>query len=312
MSQNKTAPADVEETQVSKNRFHGLWALTHRDLKKWYQNPVVFILGIIQPVLWLALLGKAMNIGAIFSSASMPPMPQQLVATLTAQQQQLLSGWLGGLQSQIMTSTFNTGDYFSFMAMGMVAFVTVFTTAFTGMSVVWDRRLGFMNKVLSTPVARSTIVVSKVISAAIRSVFQAAIVTVIAYLLGLQLGANFTVFSVLGVFAIVFLIGIGLSSMFTAITLRTTRMETPQAIFNLVTLPLMFASSAYFPTNLMPSWLKAIADVNPISYTLDAVRRLMIFSNGYSGLVTDFVYVGAFAAVVTAICIVLSWRFLNK
>ena len=301
-----------EEDKVSKNRFHGLWALTNRDLKKWYQNPIVFMIGIIQPILWLALLGKAMNIGAMFSSTSIPPLPQQLAATLTSQQLQGLGAYFSGLQSTIMTSTFNTGDYFSFMAMGMVAFVTVFTTAFVGMSVVWDRRLGFMNKVLSTPVARSVIITSKVISASVRSVFQAAIVTVIAYLLGLKLGANFSVFSIFGVFAIVFLIGFGLSSLFTAITLRTTRMETPQAIFNLVTLPLMFASSAYFPINLMPDWLKPIAYANPISYTIDAVRRLMVFSDGFGPLPLDFAYVGAFAVVVTVICVVLSWRYLNK
>lgn len=301
-----------EEDKVSKNRFHGLWALTNRDLKKWYQNPIVFMIGIIQPILWLALLGKAMNIGAMFSSTSIPPLPQQLAATLTSQQLQGLGTYFAGLQSTIMTSTFNTGDYFSFMAMGMVAFVTVFTTAFVGMSVVWDRRLGFMNKVLSTPVARSVIITSKVISASIRSVFQAAIVTVIAYLLGLKLGANFSVFSIFGVFAIVFLIGFGLSSLFTAITLRTTRMETPQAIFNLVTLPLMFASSAYFPINLMPDWLKPIAYANPISYTIDAVRRLMVFSDGFGPLPLDFAYVGIFAVVVTLICVVLSWRYLNK
>ena len=301
-----------EEDKVSKNRFHGLWALTNRDLKKWYQNPIVFMIGIIQPILWLALLGKAMNIGAMFSSTSIPPLPQQLAATLTSQQLQGLGAYFSGLQSTIMTSTFNTGDYFSFMAMGMVAFVTVFTTAFVGMSVVWDRRLGFMNKVLSTPVARSVIITSKVISASVRSVFQAAIVTVIAYLLGLKLGANFSVFSIFGVFAIVFLIGFGLSSLFTAITLRTTRMETPQAIFNLVTLPLMFASSAYFPINLMPDWLKPIAYANPISYTIDAVRRLMVFSDGFGPLPLDFAYVGIFAVVVTLICVVLSWRYLNK
>jgi ABC-2 type transport system permease protein len=310
-----------EEERVSKNRFHGLWALTNRDLKKWYQNPIVFMIGIIQPILWLALLGKAMNIGAIFSSTNLPKLPLQLAATFTPAQLSALGTYFAGMQSSIMTSTFNTGDYFSFMAMGMVAFVTVFTTAFVGMSVVWDRRLGFMNKVLSTPVSRSVIITSKVISASLRSVFQAAIVTVIAYLLGLQLGANFTVFSVFGVFAIVFLIGFGLSSMFTAITLRTTRMETPQAIFNLVTLPLMFASSAYFPIAQMPDWLQAIANVNPISYTIDAVRRLMVFSDGMGqfqfqlgnhSLLFDFLYVSVFAVVVTVICVVLSWKYLNK
>jgi len=300
-----------EETRVSKNRFHGLWALTNRDLKKWYQNPIVFVIGIIQPILWLALLGKAMNISSIISPSSFQ-IPTQLFAQLPVAAQQGLAQYFAGLQNQIMLSSFGTTSYFSFMAMGMVAFVTVFTTAFVGISVVFDRRLGFMNKVLSTPVSRSVIITSKVISASVRSVFQAAIVTVIAYLLGLQLGANFTVFSVFGVFAIVFLIGFGLSSMFTAITLRTSRMETPQAIFNLVTLPLMFASSAYFPINKMPDWLQAIANVNPISYTIDAVRRLMIFGDGYALLPLDFAFVGLFALVVTAICVVLSWRFLNK
>jgi ABC-2 type transport system permease protein len=279
----------MSEDKLSKNRFHGLWALTNRDLKKWYQNPIVFIIGIIQPILWLALLGKAMNMSAIIPT-----------------------GIPGLNPSVVMQHTFGTSDYFSFMAMGMVAFTTVFTSAFVGISVVFDRRLGFMNKVLSTPVSRSVIITSKVISASIRSVFQAAIVTVIAYILGLRLGANFTAFSIFGVFAIVFLIGFGLSSMFTAITLRTTRMETPQAIFNLVTLPLMFASSAYFPINNMPTWLQDIANANPISYTIDAVRRLMIFGDGYSRLPLDFAFVGIFAIVVTGICVALSWRFLNK
>jgi len=278
-----------EENKISRNRLHGLWALTNRDLKKWYQNPIVFLIGIIQPILWLAILGKAMNMSSIIPA-----------------------GIPGLNPSMIIAKTFGTPDYFSFMAMGMVAFTTVFTSAFVGISLVFDRRLGFMNKVLSTPVSRSVILISKVISASIRSVFQAAIVMVIAYIMELRLGTNFSVFSVFGVFAMVFLIGFGLSSLFTSITLRTTRMETPQAIFNLVTLPLMFASSAYFPIQNMPWWLQDIANVNPISYTIDGVRRLMIFSDGYGPLLKDFAFVGLFAVVVTGICIVLSWRYLNK
>jgi ABC-2 type transport system permease protein len=277
------------ETQVSKSRLHGLWALTNRELKKWYQQPFVFVMGIIQPILWLALLGKAMNLSAMIPT-NIP----------------------GVSQGSIMLATFGTTDYFSFMAMGMVAFTTVFTTAFTGMSVVWDKRLGFMNKVLSTPVSRSAIILSKVFSASIRAIFQAAIVALVAFALGLVTGSNFAWWSILGVFAIVFLISVGLSSFFTALTLRATRMEMPQAIFQLITLPLMFASSAYFPIDKMPDWLQAIASVNPISYTIDAVRRLMIFSDGYGPLALDFAFVGVFAVIVTVICVVLSWRYLNK
>jgi ABC-2 type transport system permease protein len=151
-----------------------------------------------------------------------------------------------------------------------------------------------------------------VFSASVRAMFQALIVTLIAFALGLQTGSNFGVFSLFGIFAIVFLISVGLSSFFTALTLRSTRMEMPQAIFQLITLPLMFASSAYFPINLMPGWLQAIANVNPLSYTIDAVRRLMVYSDGFGPLPLDFAYVGIFAVVVTTICVVLSWRYLNK
>jgi ABC-type polysaccharide/polyol phosphate export permease len=89
-------------------------------------------------------------------------------------------------------------------------------------------------------------------------------------------------------------------------------MEMPQAIFQLVTLPLMFASSAYFPINQMPGWLQIIASWNPISYTIDAVRRLMVFSDGFGPLTLDFAFIGTFAVIVTVICVVLSWRYLNK
>jgi ABC-2 type transport system permease protein len=277
-----------EQEKVSQSKFHGLWALTNRELKKWYQQPFVLAMGIIQPILWLALLGKAMNIGNI------------------------VSGIPGVDPKIVMMHTFGTTNYFSFMAMSMVAFTVVFTTAFTGMSVVWDKRLGFMNKVLSTPVARSSIILSKVLSASVRAIFQAGIVALVAFALGLTLGTNFGWYSIFGVFAIVFLVSVGLSSLFTALTLRTTRMEMPQAIFQLVTLPLMFASSAYFPINQMPSWLQVIASWNPISYTIDAVRRLMVFSDGFGPLTLDFAFVGAFAVLVTVICVVLSWRYLNK
>ncbi|MCJ7560092.1 ABC transporter permease [Candidatus Bathyarchaeota archaeon] len=294
----------------SKSKLHGLWALTNRELKKWYKAPVIFLLTIIQPVIWMGLLGKAMNIGAIFSTSSIQ-LPA-LNPPLTAAQLQQMGAFFSGLQSKIMQNAFNTTDYFSFMAVGMITFTTLFTTMFSGMSIVWDRRLGFLNKVLSTPVSRSVIILSKVLSATLRSMFQAAIVIIVAYALGLQFGANFNALNILGVFGIIFLICMGLSSLFLAINIRSTRIETPMAVMNLINLPLMFASNALFPIEFMPWYLKAIANVNPLSYTTDAVRQLLIFNTDYAKLAFDFAYVGIFALVLTVIGIVLSWRFLNK
>ncbi len=292
------------------SRLHGIWALTNRELKKWYKAPVIFLLSIIQPILWMGLLGKAMNIGAIFTTTSIQP--PTINPPLTPEQLQQLGGYFAGLQSSIMKDAFNTTDYFSFMAVGMIAFTALFTTMFSGMSVVWDRRLGFLNKALSTPVSRAVIIFSKVLSAALRAMFQSGIIILIAIAFGLQFGANFSPLNILGVFAILFLICVGLSSLFIAITIRSTRIETPMAVVNLINLPMMFASNAFFPTKFMPDWLQAIAKFNPLTYTIDAVRQLLIFNTDYVQLAWDFTYVGIFATIVATIGIVLSWRFLSK
>jgi ABC-2 type transport system permease protein len=311
----------------SRSRLHGLWALTNRELKKWYKAPVIFILSIIQPILWMGLLGKAMNIGALFGGSSFmssfmtPSLNAQLTQSLTLhgmpqQQIPLFMGDLGnifsGVGNSVLTSAFNTTDYFSFMAVGIIAFSALFTTMFSGMSVVWDRRLGFLNKVLSTPVSRAVIIFSKVLSATLRSMFQAGLIIAIAVALGLQFGATFNPIFILGVFGMMFLICVGLSSLFIAITIRSTRIETPMAVMNLITLPLMFASNAFFPTKFMPDWLQTVARFNPLTYTTDAVRQLLIFTTDFGQVALDFLYVGIFGAIVATIGIVLSWRFLSK
>jgi ABC-2 type transport system permease protein len=296
---------------VSKSKLHGLWALTNRELKKWYKAPTVFILTLIQPVIWLGLLGNALNFGSLVSpdSFTLPVITPPLSSTQLAQ----LGTYFSNIGNTILQGTFGTTSYISFMAVGMIAFTALFTTMFSGMSVVWDRRLGFLNKVLSTPVSRSVIIVSKVLSATLRSMFQASIILIIAVPLGFQAGAAFTPINILGVFAFLFLICMGLSSLFIAINIRSTRIETPMAVMNLLNLPLTFASSAFFPISRMPNWLQTVAKVNPLSYTMDGMRQLLINPTiDYSKLALQYGYVGIFAAILTTIGIVLSWRYLNK
>jgi ABC-2 type transport system permease protein len=211
-----------------------------------------------------------------------------------------------------MKNTFGTSDYFSYMSVGIVSFVTLFTTMFSGMSIVWDRRFGFLNKVLSTPVARGSILMSKVFNAVIRSIIQAAIVLGFAFALGLTVGPDFSPINLLGVFAAVFLIGMGLSSIFIAIAIRSTRWETQMAVMNLLNLPLLFASNALFPTSLMPDWLQPVTKINPITYLTDANRQLILYAIDTHQLAIDFLFLGAFAVIFSAIGIVLSWRYLTR
>jgi len=297
----------MTQSNNSKNPLHGLWALTNRELKKWYKNPFFLFMSIIQPIIWMGLFGKAMNLGAVFTNVS-PNLP----AGIPQQFQDIIKQSISDLSKQVLEDTFGTADYFSFMSVGILSFVVLFTTMFSGMSIVWDRRLGFLNKVLSTPVARGSILMSKVLSAVIRSLIQAAIVLSFAFLLGLTLGPDFTPLNLLGVFAALFLISLGLSSIFILIAIRSTRWETHMAVMNLLNLPLLFASNALFPISLMPDWLQAFAKVNPVTYATDATRQLLLYPINVQQLILDFTYLGVFAVVLTTIGILLSWRYLSK
>jgi ABC-type multidrug transport system permease subunit len=62
----------------------------------------------------------------------------------------------------------------------------------------------------------------------------------------------------------------------------------------------------------MPDWIQAIARVNPISYLTDAIRQLTVWQLDASSLMFDFIYLGVFAFVFSAIGVALSWRYLTK
>jgi len=296
----RTQISNDKNLEVDKSPWHGLWALTNRELKKWYKRPFILLMSLVQPLIWLALFGRAMNINAIFTSGAfnIPGLniPKEMINQIS---------------QQIMKSTFGTSDYFSFLAVGMISFIALFTAMFSGMSIVWDRRLGFLGKVLSTPISRGIIPLSKVFNAVIRAIVQATIVLIIAVFLGLDI-SQVTFFSILGTYAALFLMVLGFSSLFVMLALRSTSWETQQAIVNLLNMPLIFASNVMFPAKYMPEWLQPIVNVNPISYATDISRQLLLGSPGMASLAFDFLYLGSFAIVTTAIGVILSWHYLSK
>ncbi|MDG6989925.1 MAG: ABC transporter permease [Nitrososphaerota archaeon] len=284
--------------QLNKSPLHGLWALTNRDLVKWYKNPIQLVISLVQPVVWLGLFGKAFNISGLIPST---------VSSAAV--------------SAINLQTFGTTSYFSYLGAGMLAFIILFTAAFSGMSVVWDRRFGFMNKAMSTPVGRGAIVTSKVLQSVVRSLIQAAIVLGIAVALGMDT-ANFSVVTLGGTFVMLFLMSFGLSSLFVMLALRSSDWQTQMAIINLLNLPLLFASNAMLPVKTMPAWLQGVVGYNPVSYAVDGVRQMLLGSGssaaaaaGYKVLAplwVDFGVLAAFAAILSVLGIVLSWRLLSK
>jgi ABC-2 type transport system permease protein len=268
--------------------------LTNRDLRKWYTNPYQLIISLIQPVIWMGLFGKALNFGSLLSAGA---------------------GASGGNPNAFMNSLFGTTSYFSYLVCGMLIFIVLFSSTFAGMSVVWDRRFGFMNKALSTPVSRGTIVMGKVLQSVIRSVIQAGVVLLIGIALGMET-SNLTVLGLAGAFVVIFLVAMGLSGLFVMLSLRSTNWQTQMAIINLLNLPLLFASNALFPMGNplfgAPVWLQDVVKVNPVSYAVDGIRQLLIGATGSYALWVDFTVVLGFAAFFSVVGIVMSWRLLSK
>jgi len=275
--------------RLNTSPLHGLWALTLRDLRKWYTNPYQLLISLIQPIVWLGIFGKALNFGSFISS----------------------SGASAAQENAIMLQTFGTTSYFSFLSVGMLASIILFTAAFSGMSVVFDRRFGFLNKALSTPVSRGAVVTAKVLQSGIRSLIQAGMVLLIAVVLGMDTG-HFNVPGIVGAFGILFLMGFALSSLFVTLALRSSDWQTQMAIINLLNLPLLFASNALFPVKIMPDWLQWVVKFNPVSYAIDGARQLLLGSVGTNSLLVDFGVITAFAVVLTSVGIVMSWKLLSK
>ena len=76
----------------SKSKLHGIWALTNRELKKWYKEPVLFLLTMIQPILWMGLLGKSMNISALIPT-NIPGIDPETIMEQTLGTSDYLSLW---------------------------------------------------------------------------------------------------------------------------------------------------------------------------------------------------------------------------
>lgn len=273
------------------NPLHGMGALLHRELAQWYRDFVVLFISLIQPVIWLGLFGKAFDISKLFT-VNTPPIYQQLA-------------------DQAMLNTFGTTSYYAFFAAGMLSFIAITTAVFGSMSIVWDRRLGFLERILSTPVSRGAIVMTKVLAATIRTLVQVAVILAFAVALGFPV-TYLTPLRILGAFAAVALLSMSLSSLLILLGIRTTNYQRPMVVANLITLPLMFTSNAIYPIKLMPSWLQIVAKLNPVTYTTDIVRILLLNVTTETGnLLFNFIILLGFALIASVIGITVSWRYLT-
>lgn len=216
--------------------------------------------------------------------------------------------WLtifGSVFGQIRQIPLSGVPYLAYLTPGVLAQSVLFMAIFTGVSLVWERDLGQLDRLLCAPIPRTAIVLGKALTGGVKGLFQAGIIFAIALVMGVSI--IFNPLYMIAVVAVVLLFGICFSSLsIFVMTLLKTR-ERVMGIVQLITMPLFFASNALYPIELMPSWLQAVSFANPMTYVVAALRALMI-TGDLSGLPVDLAGMG----VATIIFVVLASAAFRK
>jgi ABC-2 type transport system permease protein len=204
-----------------------------RDLIRFWQDRTRMVSSLVQPALFLFVLGTGLS--------------------------QLTSGSFGGISLK------------TFMFPGIVAMSTLFTALFSAGSIVWDREFGFMREMLVAPVSRSAIVLGKCFGGATVATIQGLVILALAGAVGVPYSPTL----------MIELIGTMLLLSFTLTALgvaAAARMRNIQAFFGLmqvVVMPMFFLSGALYPLGSLPGWLRALTRVDPMTYAVDPMRRLV-------------------------------------
>jgi ABC-2 type transport system permease protein len=257
-------------------QFYGL--LT-RELVKTFRNPWVIAFTLIQPFMWLAFFGGMMS--------GLP----------TAE-----------LDSFLLHAPPGT-SYLSFLLPGVLATGMMSVGMFGAMSSIQDKRFGFMKRILITPTSKATVYLAKALGSAMRGLVQIPVMLVAATAFGVRFQGD--PLGWLAWIAGLVCLGLGFSAFFLAITSTSTDWQTPGVIANFITMPLMFASGAMFPTTIYPGWMKAIANVNPVGYSAQLSRSVLTYGQFSGTEVADLGYLALFAASMVVLGTLLASRYLK-
>src|SRR5437588_7170775 len=162
-------------------------------------------------------------------------------------------------------------NYLEYFYPGALIMIVLFTSIFTMMSVIEDRKEGFLLSVLVAPVSRSAIVLGKVMGGTTLATIQGLIFLALGPFLGIHL--SFTQF--LLVVITVFLVSFALTALGFAIAWPMDSTQAFHAIINLFLIPLWLLSGALFPLAGASGWIRVLMRINPLTYGVEALRSLL-------------------------------------
>jgi len=219
-----------------------VYSLWSREMKRFYRQPSRVVGALASPLMFWLLIGS--GIGTSFRAGS-------------------------------GARTLNYSEYFF---PGTVLMILLFTAIFSTISLIEDRREGFMQSVLVAPVSRSAIVLGKILGGTSLAVTQGALFLVLAPFIGIHPGIS----GWLEVTGVMVLGGFGMTALGFIIAWRMNSIQGFHAIMNLFLMPLWMLSGALFPPDGAPVWLRWVMAANPLTYTLAALRHALY--RGHTGL----------------------------
>jgi ABC-2 type transport system permease protein len=179
--------------------------------------------------------------------------------------------------------------YLDYFYPGALIMIVLFTSIFTMMSVIEDRKEGFLLSVLVAPVPRTAIVLGKVLGGTTLSAIQGMIFLIFAPFAGVHLGPV----QIMLVAVIVFLVSFSLTALGFAIAWPMDSSQAFHGIVNLFLIPLWLLSGALFPLAGASGWIRIIMRLNPLTYGVEGLRGLL-----YPGAETSFPLSSALATLL--------------
>lgn len=191
------------------------------------------------------------------------------------------------------------GNYLEFLVPGIIIQTLLFSGVFWGIQILFDKRFGFLKEMLVAPVSRTRILLGNALGGATISLLQAILVLIISFALGFRPDSWALVPLA---FLIMIVLSVSLTSFGAGIASMVEDFQGFQGINNFLIFPLFFLSSALYPLTNVPDWLRILSSINPLSYTVDALRYCLIHQSHF-GLGKDLIVIAVTLVVSVAFAV---------
>jgi ABC-2 type transport system permease protein len=240
-----------------------IYILWWRELKKYSRSRTQIVASLGQPLLYLLALG--FGFGPVFQRA-------------------------GG------------GSYLQFVAPGVIGMTVLFTSIFSGISLLWDRQFGFLKETLVAPVPRIHVMIGRTLGGATVAMLQGTLMAIACLIAGFRPTSVITV--PLGMLFML-LIAIVFVALGVSIGSSLQDMQGFQLIMSFLVMPIFFLSGALFPLDHLPKMLTMLTSLDPLSYGVDGLRGALTGATQF-GMMRDLLVLTVVA--FTTLCLG-AWRF---